>query len=755
MKKLLTIASIFFALYSYGQNFYFPKEYQKDNITLGKFMPVLAKQVIAVYKEGDRKVYFDNLCDLQMTAEQYAEANRSLDSVRSFFKTSESDTNSTKGIGFQEQAFASAKLRQAEMHVSFNVAYTFTFNSLFDALPAQSIPDAREDITFNSLAIKENHDKLNKLLNNQSGKDSISFDDAKKLCRAYNSYNVYSQVAPLSKLLLAKQDDKRFIIEDSVLIKTRDGAIISAVVVRKKGVVVKQPAIFIFNIYIGTYDKERAEYCASKGYVGVVANTRGKGLSPQEIEPFEHDANDAYDIIDWISKQVWSNGKVGMVGGSYLGFSQWAAVKKIHPALKTLIPQVAEGPGIDFPMLNNVFFNGMLKWIHWVTNNKNTDDDDFNNEKHWDSTFIKWYANGKSFRSLDTIEGRPNKIFQRWLMHPGYDTYWQNMIPYKTEFAKINIPVLTITGYFDGAQSGAMYYFEQHYLYNKHAEHYLVIGPYDHVGPLSEVPSSKLWGYTIDSVANINFYDLTFQWFDYILKDSARPALLKDKISYEVMGANEWKHVPSLSKMNNDTINFYLSNVRVARHYKLDTQAPSNIEFIRQEVDLKDRSDTSNPPIDLIDSSLDATNGLSFISAPFAKSFEINGSIVGELKASINKKDMDILLNMYELMPDGKYFRVLPRYYITRASYTKNRSQRQLLRPGKIETVPVNNAYFTSKKISAGSRLIVVLGINNNFRWQINYGTGKDVSDETIDDAKIPLQIKWYTNSTIRIPVCK
>lgn len=62
---------------------------------------------------------------------------------------------------------------------------------------------------------------------------------------------------------------------------------------------------------------------------------------------------------------------------------------------------------------------------------------------------------------------------------------------------------------------------------------------------------------------------------------------------------------------------------------------------------------------------------------------------------------------------------------------------------------------WNDPRVIACSRLVIVLGINNNFRWQINYGTGKDVSDETINDAKIPLQIKWYTNSVIRVPVYK
>lgn len=104
-------------------------------------------------------------------------------------------------------------------------------------------------------------------------------------------------------------------------------------------------------------------------------------------------------------------------------------------------------------------------------------------------------------------------------------------------------------------------------------------------------------GYTIDPVANININDLAFIWFDYILKDSGRPAILKDKVNYQVMGTNQWKHPPSLSKMNNDTLTFYFSNVRVEAYYKLNAKHQSS-EFIRQEIDFKDRTPIPHNPGD-------------------------------------------------------------------------------------------------------------------------------------------------------------
>jgi uncharacterized protein len=748
MKKLLFIITILFSFNTFGQKFYFPKVYHTDSIALHKNIPALARQVISAFKEQDLSTYNDNLFRYQVVAERYVEAINSIEQIRNIDK--QSDSIRSKVIGIQYQAYATTKIRQKANTTSFGEEYPKVFNQLFSALPKEASVLVSN---YFDAGFKKYKDTFSKILTTQANQDSISLDDARSLCRAYNAYNVFSQSIPLALPLMKEQEQKQFIIADSVLIKTRDGATLTAVIVRNRELTEKLPVIFKYNIYNGPGDKAQAKEFATKGYVGIVVNTRGKNLSPQEIEPFEHDAEDVYDVIDWISKQPWSNGKVGMVGGSYLGFTQWAAAKKVHPALKTIIPQVSVGIGVDYPMQNNVFMSYMLKWIHFVTNSKETDQADFGNTSHWTKLYKKWYVGGKTFRTLDSIEGRPSKIFQRWLMHPSFDSYWQNMVAYKDDFAKINIPVLTTTGYYDDDQLGAMYYFNEHNRLNKNANHYLLIGPYNHSGAQS-TPKSILDGYKIDSVANISINNLAFQWFDYILKGAKKPDILKDKINYQVMGTNEWKHKPTLSQMNNDTLNFYLSNVRIGKHYILNTQSSKILEYINQEVDFKDRSDsTQSVPYEIIKSSLDFTNGLTFTTKLFEKSIEINGAFVGELVVSINKKDMDVTVDMYEQMPDGKFFTLGS--YLTRASYSKNRSKRQLLQSNKIEKIAINNSFFMSKKVSAGSKLVVIVNVNKNPEWQLNYGTGKDVSDETIEDAKVPLQVKWYNNSVIKVPVMK
>ena len=557
----------------------------------------------------------------------------------------------------------------------------------------------------------------------------------------------------VSPPVIKTDDDRQFIIDDSVMIKTKEGATLSAVVVRKRGIATPQPTALLFFIYSNTARSlAEAKYAAARGYVGVVADTRGKRLSPDPVVPYEHEARDVNSVIDWIVQQPWSNGKVGMYGGSYSGFAQWAAMKYPHPALKTIVPYVAAIPGQGLPMENNVFLNANYQWAFYVTNTKYVDDVVNNDNQRWRRMRNQWYGTGAAYNRIDSIDGTPNPWLQRWIKHPAYDAYWQNMVPYRTDFAKITIPVLSITGYYDDGQISAMQYVTEHYKYNHRADHYLIIGPYDHFGAQrGGVP--VLRDYAVDPVALINTKEITFDWLDYVLKGGRKPALLTDKINYEVMGANVWQHAPSIAKMSTTQLKLYLTDQKDGANYRLSEQKSNAPRMLKQEVDLADRSNSNNDyyPDPIIRKQLDRSNGLFFISKPFDHPVSLTGLFSGELKAVINKKDMDIGVVLYEVTLQGEYFELS--YFLGRASFAHDATQRHLLRPGVLETIPFSKTRFVSRQLSKGSRLLVVVNIDKNPFAQINYGTGKDVSAETIKNAGEPLQIQWSTDSFIQVPV--
>jgi putative CocE/NonD family hydrolase len=727
----------------------FSKAAATDRAELAKMMPDLAREIIAKYHDQDREKYLDNLFRLQIVAEQYAEANASRKSLREVLQARAPVHAQVTDI--QYDLFAGAKLIQAARQVPFAEAFQQSFRDTYSNLQDKDAYVASRSFNYDlSWADHELQDLLNPL----KDKTNISLQDALGLTRAYLQYDVYKQVLPLSESLVPEDDRRRYDIQE-VLIPTKDGATLSAIVVRKKEVTTPRPTTLAFTIYANTVrNVNTPKLAAALGYVGVVAFTRGKGASPDAIVPYEHDATDAYAIIDWISKQPWSNGKVGMYGGSYNGFTQWAAAKTLHPALKTIVPYAANNPGDGLPMENNIFLLANYSWPFYVTNNKYVDDSVYANRERWKLN-EKWYASGRPYRQIDSIDGTPNPWLQRWLQHPSYDRYWQSMVPYKQEFARINIPVLTITGYYDDGQQSALHYMKEHYRYNPGADHYLLIGPYDHFGAQNAHKQPVLRGYAIDPVAQIDTPEITFQWMDYILRDGKRPELLKDKINYEVMGANAWKHAPSLQSMSNQMLTLYLTDEKADKYYRLSSERPAQPGFLRQEVDFADRKTSNNDyyPAPIVGKKPNLSNGFCFISEPFEEPVSINGTFLGEIKASINKKDMDIGVVLYEVLPDGKLLHLS--YFLGRASYARDMSVRQLLTPGKVESIPFEKTRMVCRMLGKGSRLLVTLNVNKNRFAQINYGTGKDVSDEDINDAKVPLEIRWQNDSYVRIPLRK
>ncbi|WP_230544488.1 CocE/NonD family hydrolase [Mucilaginibacter sp. UR6-11] len=746
------LLSLFILPTASSQQIYFSRKIPADSTTLSQHMFVLSGQLIknlaATARDKRDGEYYGCLFAVQALTHKYKESNQSIDSLRLALKTTGVPEEDSQGYLNIYEAYNHIKLMRASGDKrSEQEIFKWALPIVLGNFKGQAFAYATEPYSHDAAAIEtEWQTALAKVQARQS--DSLSIDSAIMFAQAYLQHLVYKPFLAIGKKAAFKADNANFIIQDSAMITMRDGAKLAAVIVRDRKLTAPQPVVMMSNIYAGTEEINLAKEIAGRGYVGVILNTRGKYASDVSIEPWEHDAEDGYDAIDWISKQSWCNGKVGMYGGSYLGFSQWAAAKKLHPALKTIVPQAAAAPGIDFPMHNSVFTTYALRWVSNVTKNKLTDWKGFFDTADWNASFNKWYTAGQAYNALDSVNGQSNTIFQRWLQHPSYDKYWQSMIPYQQEFSKINIPVLTITGYFDGDQLGALYYYKQHHLWNPSANHYLVIGPFDHAGAQGS-PSAVVNGYTIDQVAKIDINKLVFQWFDFVLKGGVKPDLLKNTVNYQVMGTNEWWHAASLEKMSSRTLDFYLSTEKEGKFNKLANKKTGG--HIAQAADFSKRVIADfKDSYSMFSDTLNSKDALTFVSDKLQSDVVIAGSFTGDLMALTNKKDMDIALAVIVQDPFGKYSSLSSAFQ--RASYSKNNSRRQLLKPGVKEAIPITGN-FTGKKVLKGSRIIVQVSVLNNAAVEVNYGTGKDVATETIADAKQPLQIKWFGDSLIRIPI--
>jgi putative CocE/NonD family hydrolase len=449
-----------------------------------------------------------------------------------------------------------------------------------------------------------------------------------------------------------------------------------------------------------------------------------------------------------------------MYGGSYNGFTTWAAAKKMPRALKAIMVGAPVAPGLDVPMEGNIGWSFIYPWPFYTTNNKTLDNAAYFDNARWFKLNREWYVSGRAYHDLEKIDGTPNPVFAEWISHPSYDSYWQGMIPYGKEFEKVKIPVLQTAGYHFGGPGAAIYYLTQHYAHDPQARHYLLIGPYDHpqgqrgvVDALGDT-ATNLAGYEIDPVARIDIVaDVRYQWFDWVLKGGRRPALLEDRINYQVMGANEWKHAPSIAAMANGRLRLYLSPERSGTAYRLTRARSATDTSVTLRVNLAYRADIDSNFVGggVRDTAVNAYEALEFISDPIGQPTELSGLYSGHLEFVTNKRDFDLSIALFELTQKGEYYQLPP--FQMRASYARDLGTRHLLAPGERETIDFKAIRLISRRLAPGSRIVAVIGPIKQPGQQINYGTGKDVSDETIADAGSPLEIRWLARSFIELPI--
>jgi predicted acyl esterase len=298
----------------------------------------------------------------------------------------------------------------------------------------------------------------------------------------------------------------------------------------------------------------------------------------------------------------------------------------------------------------------------------------------------------------------------------------------------------------------AVSYLREHDRNNPKAEHYLVIGPWCHLCNISARKDPAVNGYTIDPVANLDTESLVFQWFDHVLRGGPRPPLLADRINYQVMGANTWSHSPSVEKMADRSQRLYLTSQAAGNRHALLPGKPRKNQSIVQTVDLADRKALNNLyPVSAYLDTPDDPAHIAYISEPFDRAVCICGLVTGEVNVIIDRKDFDFSWALYEATPEGKYINLS--YYLGRASFAGHPQKRVLLTPGKPAALRFSNTPLVARQMAPGSRLLLLVTANKNPNAQVNYGTGKDVSDETIADADRPLKVQWSGASYIDVPL--
>ena len=748
----------------------------------------LASRIIPVYRNDDREQYLANLSALQLVAGTFEPAYAAQLELRQLRGGSERRPPANPALVYD--LFAHTKSLQAQYRLPFAQAFDLAFWEtipVFDNLDAYRVESWLESPPSRyAEALQASFDRLR-------GHERISQSEALGLIWQYLAFDAYGSFGPIVPGLISLDEDRRYIIQDDVAIDTRGHVKVLALLVRPRSSSGLLTTLLEYRIAPGGHD--RAIEAAAYGFAGMVAFTPRVRLGRRsyQVIPFEGEGERAGEVIGWIAKQPWSDAQVGMYGDGYSGFVAWAAAKRLPRQLKAIATSDAMAPGINFPMDGGIGLNSAYCWLQRLETEREESAEASNGAdatapsraagapgstangaasalpaaatgtasapapgtRAWCSALdAKWYASGKPFRDLPRLAGRPSAIFLRWLAHPSYDEYWRRLVPSPAEFARLDIPILSMSGYYSAGQAGTLFYFSQHTRYDPHADQILLLGPYDRAQLRGRGAEDIVHDYRIDPAAVIDLRTLELQWFAYLFLNDAKPRLLAGPVNYEVMGANAWQEASGLDDLAKGSVRLYLAADPHEGSGRLTPREPAGHAAFHLLVNLARREDGgAPPPKSLISASVPVENGVAYVSGPLPGGLEINGRLSGRLLISANKRDLDFTVSLYELLPQGSYFHLFAPAEEFRASHLRDRARRQLLVAGRAQWLDFTGERITAVRVESGARLVLVLRVSKLPDREINYGSGGTVSAESSAAGRVPVRLSLLRGSYINLPI--
>ena len=573
-------------------------------------------------------------------------------------------------------------------------------------------------------------------------------------------------------------DEQAVSVEMGVKIPMRDGVNLAATIFKPKDMQKPLPVILHFTPYIASRFSERALYFARRGYVVATVDVRGRGNSGGVFKPFVNEGRDGYDVVEWLARQPWVNGKVSMIGGSYTGWDQWSVIKEFPPHLETIVPAVSTIPGTEgIPKNRNIVLSYTMHWLNTVSGVSEgpSFDDDFLMDK-----WYEMYRQHLPFNTLDKIIGNTLTEFPTMLKHPAVDDYWDAMNPSIEDYARVDKPILTITGHYDADQTGAMTHYRRHVQYaspEARKKHYLIVGPWDHAG--SQRSKRENAGLTFGPASFIDNNELHKQWYDWTMKNGEKPEFLKKRVAFYVMGAEKWKYADSLEDIPTTPVKLYLDSPGTGAKdifssgtlgKKLPSLSTSD-KYIYDPLDIRPGEFEMEQRGEPDSYNIMGTNaksqryaisaarfgsGLIYHSEPFPENTELTGYVKLVTWISMDVPDTDFMVTLHEIMPDGTSIQLTDD--ALRARYRESPRKEKPVTPGEITRYEFSQFWFFSRQIAKGSRLRLVFWSPNSIYFEKNYNSGGVVAEESGKDARTAHIALYHDSghpSYIEIPVVK
>ncbi|MEW6754585.1 MAG: CocE/NonD family hydrolase [Candidatus Latescibacterota bacterium] len=519
-----------------------------------------------------------------------------------------------------------------------------------------------------------------------------------------------------------------------VRVPARDGVALSSDIYlpRVEG---KVPTVLIRTPYSNNADPmvEKGRRLASQGYACLIQDCRGRWDSEGVYYPFR-EGPDGFDTQEWIGRQEWSDGRVGMVGGSYVGTVQWQSAPLQSAHLRCITPRVIctdyysglVWPGGAFQL------NVMATW-GMRTNAHTGQTIDFH---HWAEAF-----RALPLLSLAEQAGRDLPFWKDWVGHPSYDAYWEGLNGEKL-FGEIAVPALNMGGWYDlyAPQAFTNYNgLRQHGRTPEARQSRLIVGPWPHA--LSTSPRTGDVDFGAGSVVDLEALEL--RWLDHWLKGVDTGLTREPPIRLFIMGINRWRDEAEWPLARTRWQPWYLHSGGRANTVIGDgvlaagppgQEAPDHYVYDPlYPVPTRGGNNCCSPhivpwgPQDQRCLEM-RTDVLCYTSAPLAADLEVTGPIRVVLFAATDGPDTDWTAKLVDVWPSGYAMNLCDG--ILRARYREGFTAPRMVEPGAVYRYELEVG-VTGNVFRQGHQIRLEVSSSNFPRFDRNLNTGGDLGTQT------------------------
>jgi uncharacterized protein len=531
-------------------------------------------------------------------------------------------------------------------------------------------------------------------------------------------------------------------VERGVAVTMRDGVVLRADIYRPK-VDGRFPVLLQRTPYNKSGDSGFGFEGAGQGYVVIIQDVRGRYTSEGEWYPFKYESLDGYDTVEWAASLPYSNGKVGMFGGSYVGATQMLAAVAHPPHLAGICPVVTasnyhDGWTYQGGAFEQWFNQSWTSGLAQDTLNRAVQKRTNAMEGAWKLPLANYpLFNFDERPSPATLTASLAPYFLDWLAHPNYDEYWKRW-SIEERYADITVPALTTAAWYDIFQGGAL----RNYMGMKakagnpaarEGQRLLVmIG--GHAG------SGRKIGDVDFGPAATRFDEdpVTLRWYDFLLKGIQNEFAKEKRVKIFVMGTNDWREEDDWPLTRARSTKYFLHSTGNANSLRangtLSTKAPGSEPSDHYVYDPANPVATIGGPLCCDSKHLEPgprdqrpdearDDVLVFSTTPLSRDFEVTGPVSLELYAKSSAVDTDFTAKLVDVWPNG--FAQNLTEGIVRGRYRDSQEKAQLMNPGQVYKFTID-LWATSNVFRKGHRLRLEVSSSNFPRFDRNLNSGEE-----------------------------